>query len=255
MKARTIAITGASRGLGAAIARGYAQPGTQLYLAGRSTDALEAVAASCRQTGAEADTATFDVAEPKAARDWVARCTSANPLDLLFVNAGLFDGRRERDLLEAPEVVQALLRTNLEGAIHVAAAGAATMRAAGHGRIVLVTSLAALHPLADAAAYSASKAGLQAYGEALREQLAPHGVGVSLVLPGHVETAQTARQKGALPMLTGPEAAARRIRRALDREREIIAFPAPLYWLVRLGRLAPWRVRAFLGRSQRFHVE
>ena len=109
--------------------------------------------------------------------------------------------------------------------------------------------------MADAPAYSASKAGLIAYGEALREYLEPDGVQVSLINPGHIETAQVAAHLGALPLLLPAEAAAARIKRGLERGQEHIAFPRRLHWLIRAGRLLPWRLRAHLGRSQRFEVD
>ncbi len=178
-----------------------------------------------------------------------------NPLELVIANAGIFSGIGANGLLEGPDDVRTLLAVNLEAAIATANVAATLMQTRRRGRIALITSLAARHPLADAPAYSASKAGLTAYGEALREQMAARGVAVTVVLPGHIETAQTARQRGELPHIMSPADAAAAIKSGLDRGRSAIAFPAQLVWLIRLGRCVPWRVRAWFSRSLRFTVD
>ena len=103
--------------------------------------------------------------------------------------------------------------------------------------------MAALSPLADAPAYSASKAGLAAYATALRERLEPRGVTVSLVLPGHIKTAQTDDYPGSMPFLLSAADAAQRIRRGLDSRRDEIIFPRRLKMLIALGRFLPRRLR------------
>ncbi len=251
----SVVITGASAGLGASLAVAYAEPGRVLGIVARRSDALERVAALCRARGAEVVSGVLDVTEGAELEAWLRIFDAGHPLDLVIANAGLFGGIGADGLLEAEAEVAALLAVNLKAAIVTANVAATLMRARRRGRIALITSLAARHPLADAPAYSASKAGLSAYGEALREWLADSGVGVSVVLPGHIDTAQTALQKGVLPDLMSPESAARVIKRGLDRGRSTIAFPVHLLWLIRLGRCVPWRVRAWFGRSLRFTVD
>ena len=97
------------------------------------------------------------------------------------------------------------------------------MRGRQQGHIALIASLAALHPLADAPAYSASKAGLAAYGAALREMLAAEGITLSIVYPGHIDTDQAAVQHGPLPLLLMPEEAAESSRKA----RPVVAVSLP----------------------------
>jgi short-subunit dehydrogenase len=252
--ANSIVITGASAGLGRALAELYAGQSRTLALLGRNAARLQEVAGLCRARGAAVETHACDLCEASSGHDFIRDFAAANPVDLLIVNAGVFSGHHpEREMEDAGEVT-AILRTNLEAAILTIAAALPAMRARRGSRIAIIGSLAALHPSADAPAYSASKAGLMVYGEALREWLQPDGVGVSLVYPGHIETAQVAHHVGALPLIVSAEVAAGRIKRGLDRGHDHIAFPRRLLWLIRAGRLLPWRLRAALGRSQRFEV-
>ena len=250
-----ILITGASRGLGRALALEYAARGRVLGLAGRREDLLREVARECEERGARVVPAAFDVADPAATRDWMERIHRERPIDLLIVNAGCFHGNGACGAFEPLDSALRQVRTNLMGAITTIDAAVPLLRARRKGQIAIIISLAALQPLADAPAYSASKAGLAGYGEALRELLAPEGVRVTLVYPGHIQTEQTAHHVGRLPMILTPERAASRIRRGLAQGRSAIAFPLPLAWLIGAGRLLPWHLRARLGRPLRFHVD
>lgn len=251
---RSIVITGASAGLGEALALLYAGPDRTLGLLGRNPDRLEMVAQRCRNKGARVVTGILDVTDLNALEQWMGRFDKEHPIDLLMVNAGVFSGHGPDRTVEGVDEVAAMLRTNLEGAILTITAALPMMRARRSGRIAIVISLAALQPLADAPAYSASKAGLMAYGEALREWLIDDNIAVSLIYPGHIRTAQVAHHVGELPLIVSAEAAALTIKRGLDRGRSFIAFPRRLLWLIRSGRLVPWPLRARLGKGFRFHV-
>ncbi len=237
------------------MARSYAAPGRVLGLVARRPDPLRRIAQDCVAKGATVVTRTLDVAEGTSMAAWLAEIDGEHPIDLVFVNAGLFNGIGSDGRLETCEETHGLVATNLEGAILTANAAAELMRRRGRGHIVLVASLAARQPLADAPVYSATKAGLAAYGEALRERLAPDGIAVTVVLPGHFDTLQTAQQNGPLPFLMTADEAAAAIRRGIEQGRSLIAFPAALVWLIRLGRLLPWRLRMAAGRSFRFTVD
>jgi NAD(P)-dependent dehydrogenase (short-subunit alcohol dehydrogenase family) len=197
----------------------------------------------------------IDVTDQIALRQWMDAFDAEYPIDLLFVNAGVYAGHGPGGQMETIEEVLWQIRTNLEGAAITIGAVLPAMRRRRDGRIVLIGSLAALQCLADAPGYSAAKAGLVAYGEALREYLASEGVSVSIVCPGYIETAQTAHHVGALPLQMSPGRAAAIIRKRVDRGRSFIAFPLRLYLLIRLGRAVGWRARAFFGRGLRFHTE
>jgi short-subunit dehydrogenase len=250
----TIIITGASRGLGRALALTYAAPGRRLGLMGRHADLLGYVARLCEMRGARVLRQTFDVTDQPAMQAFVASLEDGGPIDLLIANAGDFWGNGADAELEPLERARQLIKVNLDGVLITVNAVLPSMRARKQGQIALVASLAAIHPLADAPAYSAAKAGVAAYGAALREMLAPEGIWVSVVCPGHIDTDQTQLQQGRLPFLMLPDDAADRIARGLARGRGLVAFPWPLVWLIRLGALLPWRLRARLERPLRFHV-
>ncbi len=251
---RSVAITGAGSGIGAELARCYAAPGRTLFLAGRNAGRLREVAETCRGLGATAEVTPVDVRDGSAVGAWVEAIEAAGPLDLMIVNAGIFGGRPDQASFEPGRQAADIIATNLTGAIHCAAAVAPRMAERGRGHIALISSLAAHLPAADAPGYSASKAGLTAYGEALREDLAAHGVRVTLIHPGHVETAQTRVHVGPLPLMITPGAAARRIFRALEAGRSGLSFPRLAWAWVRLCTVLPWRLRARLNRPARFTV-
>lgn len=251
----SIAITGASAGLGAALAHIYAAPGRRLHLIARRADALEIVAERCRSLGAEVSVARCDVTEHDTLRAILRTADDAQPFDLLIANAGIFDGHRRDGSLEPIASQLNQIAVNLSATMAAVDLVAERMRARGTGRIAIVSSLAALHALADAPAYTASKAGIAAYGAALREHLADHGVGVTIIYPGHIETAQVAGHVGALPLLMSAEQAASRIFVGLEKGRGTIAFPRRLRLLIEAGRFLPWRVRAIFNRSSRFAVD
>jgi short-subunit dehydrogenase len=249
-----IALTGASSGIGAALALEYASAGYTLSLLARRKDRLEEVAEAAREHGAEVHCQVGDVRAAETVEHWYATVDERQPVDLLIANAGIFDGVGPNNRLETSREAEQLVATNLLGAIYTAQAALPRMMGRRHGHIAFISSLAARLPAADAPSYSASKAGLAAYAEALREYLLGHNICVSTVLPGHVYTAQTDVHEGPLPMILPAAVAARRIRQGLEKQRAIISLPRRASFLVGAARLLPWRLRARANASSRFHV-
>lgn len=235
----TIALTGASGGIGAALAEIYARPGVRLALAGRDHDRLAAVAERCRDRGAAVETSAFDIADAAAACAWMRDVDGRRPVDLLIANAGISSGIGPDGKAESWETVAQVLQVNAIGALVVAQVMAERMAARRCGQIALMSSLAAYRGLPSCPAYSASKAAVKAYGEGLRGWLRPQGVGVSVVCPGYVVSPMSARVVGPKPFLMPAEAAARLIRRRLARDAAVIAFPFPLAFGTRLLALLP----------------
>jgi len=227
-----IAITGASGGIGQALAACYAGPGRHLLLCGRDTARLAAAAQVATAAGAQVDILTTSLANPGALAADLAAFDARFPVDLLIVGAGVKTGNI--DGVEDAAQLQRVIAVNLSGAMLTVQAVLPGMRLRGAGRIALVSSLAARSPHADLLSYSATKAGIEAYATALRRSLLGSGVGVSLVLPGFVDTPMTDRHEGATPFLVTADEAALRIRRGLDAGRRTIAFPRRLALLIGL---------------------
>jgi len=241
---KSILITGASSGIGAALASLYAAPGVTLALGGRDAQRLAQVAADCRAKGAVVEAASVDVTDAEAMARWVAAADDVAPLDLVIASAGVSGGTLGRG--ESRQQAAAIFATNVAGVIHTVHPAAERMRARRRGQIAIMSSLASFRGMPGAPAYSASKAAARSYGEALRGSLHRHDVGVTVICPGFVRTPLTNVNRFRMPLLMDAERAARLIRRGLARNRSRIAFPLRLYalaWL--LGALPPsWTDRA-----------
>jgi short-subunit dehydrogenase len=222
---RTVLITGASSGIGAALAEALAAPGRRLALGGRNAQRLAAVAERCRAAGAEPAPMAIDLRHGDRLRAWIA---AEPPPDLLIANAGVSGGSAG-----SAEIVA----VNLQAAIDTVEAALPRMRAPA--QIALMSSLAGFNGMPSAPVYCASKAAVRIYGDALRARLRGHGIAVSTICPGFVATPLTARNPFPMPLLMTSQDAARRILRGLARRRAMIAFPRRLYWLARLTALLP----------------
>lgn len=254
MVARAVVISGASSGLGAALARAYAGPGVALGLIARDAARLDAVADACRATGATVVADTIDVAQRHPVEAWLREFDRAHPVALVIANAGTSGGSEPGEPGEDIDVTTRQVAVNLLGAVHLAAPLVTAMAARGRGRIAFIASLAAYRGLPYAPGYSASKAGLRAYGEALRAQLQPYGIGVTVVCPGFFASPMTARWEGSTPFLVSTERAAHRIKRGIDRGRGRVSFPWPLALGMRLSDALPAAIGDPIMRGFRFRI-
>ena len=247
--ATSVIVTGAGRGIGAALARVYAGPGVSMLLIGRDVARLEAVAAECAAKGASVETAGIDVTDHERLAERLIAFDKAHPVDLLIANAGVSGGLEPGRGFETFATAQRQLRINLEGAVATVTPLVDPMRARKRGRIAVMSSLAALQPVGDTAAYSASKAGVLAWGEALGDFVAPDGITVSVICPGFVTSDMSQRYLGPKPFEMSADEAARLIRRKIDAGRPVIAFPWQIVAAIRAGRMLPRAVRRlFLSR-------
>jgi short-subunit dehydrogenase len=251
---RTLLVTGASRGLGAAVARQAARPGLRLRLVARSAPALEAVAAACRDRGAEAETAALDVRDAPALAARLLAWDDAAPFDAVLANAGVTGGTRPDGGPEGWESADRVVGVNLLGAVNTVEPLISRLMDRRAGRIGLVASVAAFRGLPDSPAYCASKAGLWAYGESLRAYLAPHGVGVTTIAPGFFRSDMSARFSGMHPFELTLDQAAARVLRALERGQSRAIFPAVMGHGLRLLELLPAPLADRAVRLFRFHI-
>jgi short-subunit dehydrogenase len=253
--ARTVVITGASSGLGEALALDYAKEHARLGLLARNLARLDSVAQRSRSAGAAAvAVGAVDVRARTEMARWLSDFDDDSPVDILIANAGIMEGSPAAGEIEPPDAAHALMETNVLGVLNTVQPIVTRMMARGSGQIAIVSSIAAFVPLADAPSYSASKAAMLNYGLALRSLLSPHGIKVSVVCPGYVSTPMMRQESGPKPFAMAPQRAASLIRRGLARDRPVIAFPAAFALITRLGGLLPDRLRRWTSEPFRFTV-
>jgi short-subunit dehydrogenase len=251
---RTIVITGASSGIGEALALRYARERACLGLIARSRGRLDRVAEECRGAGATVSVATIDVRARADMEGWLHRLDDVTPVDLLIANAGVMEGRPPAGDIESAEAAYALMETNVLGVMNSVQPILPRMMARGRGQIAIVSSIAAFLPVPDAPSYCASKSAVLNYGLALRSLLWPRGIGVSVVCPGYVSTPMMRQESGPKPYAMAPATAAELIHRGLARNRPVIAFPPMFALLTRIGGMLPDRMRRWTTQPFRFTV-
>ncbi len=227
-------MTGASGGLGSALALEYAAPGRTLFLFGRDADRLNRAAAAVEAKGAAARVHRLDVTDADAMADVLSSIDAATPIDLVIANAGISAGTHGG--AESAAQTRAVFAVNLDGVLNTVLPLLPAMRTRRHGQIAIISSVAGFRGIPGAPAYCASKAAVRAWGEGLRGEAAADGIGVSVVCPGFVETAMTGVNGFPMPFLMRPARAARIIREGLERNRGRITFPWPMAvvgWLLR----------------------
>ena len=225
MSVTTILITGASSGIGAALARHYAGPGRHLVLWGQNSIRLEETAAQCRATGAAVETSSFDLT---ALDDFATRLDDVDnrhPLDLAIFNAGLGGSIEMTEIAQDRHSAARMATVNFTAPVIGANMLACRMAQRKKGRIVLVGSVAESFPLPMAPVYVGSKAGLALFSEALALRVARYGVGISLVVPGFVDTPMSQGLKEPRPFLISADTAASIIARRLEKGATRIVLP------------------------------
>lgn len=238
-KFRSILITGASSGIGEALALALAAPGIDLAISGRDLIRLQKVAEQCRAKGARVAEKIIDVTDQTAMKSWIEESDTAHPLDLVIANAGVSPGTSGET--ETTAQSRRMMEINVGGVFNTVEPIVPKMVARGAGSIALVSSLAGFRGLPSAPGYGASKAWVRSYGEGLRGALYGDGISVSVICPGFVASRITDQNNFHMPLyMTAPKAAGI-ILKGLAKAKARIAFPLPLYALVWfLSSLPPW---------------
>ena len=186
---KTILITGASSGIGHALAQLYAAPGVTLLLTGRDVPRLAEIESLCRAKGATVKTSGIPVTERAALAAQLLAWDDAHQIELVLANAGISGGHGKIGD-ETEQRLRDIMATNIDGMFNTVNPLIDRLRGRKRGQIALLSSIAGFRGLPSAPAYSTSKNAVRAYGEALRPLLKKDNVGVSVICHGKAMTAR-----------------------------------------------------------------
>ncbi len=254
MRRDAVLITGASSGIGRALALACARPGAVLHLSGRNEARLDAVCAEARTRGADARPRVLDVADREAMAEWVG---GAGQLDLVVANAGVSETTR-RGQVETAEQVAIILATNVSGVVNTVLPALALMQGQApgtdgvRGRIAVVASVAAFVTSPSAPTYCASKAAADTWTCATAPLAARQGIVMTSICPGFVRTAMTAKNCFPMPGILDADRAAAIILRGVSAGRRRVVFPRWMGLITRGAGLLPPRILGVtVGRAEK----
>ncbi len=230
IKNSNILITGATSGIGEALALYYAQHGAKnLFLSGRNNERLQKISEACQKNSIQVYAKIIDVTDASAMQSWIKECENTAPLNLIIANAGVSTGE------ENETNVRNTIQTNVNGVINtiLPAIEIYKKRTDDAKQIAMLSSIAGYHGLSTCPSYSASKAFVKAWGEALRLHLKENKIKVSVICPGFVRSRITDKNTCPMPFFMEADQAADIIAQGLEKNKGIIAFPWPL-------RLTSW---------------
>ncbi len=239
---QVVILTGASSGIGEALAKQMGTARAKVGLIARRRDRLEALAQTIRQEGGQVEYVAADVTQREQVIQAIQTLRDQlGPVDLLIANAGL--GKPTYVDHSNLDEIEAMIQVNLLGVIFAIAAVLPEMLERKQGHLSAVSSLAAYKCLPGESAYCASKAAINSYLEGLRIQLRDHGIRVTTICPGFIKTPMTEQHDFDMPFVMDADEAARRIVRALERKVKVFNFPWQTTRMIRLLRWLPdWLV-------------
>ena len=253
---KVVLITGASSGIGEALAIELGRGGAAVGLLARREEVLREVAAKVEAAGGRALAVAVDVRDAGEVKAAAAKVSEQfGRIDVLIANAGIGETTLARDF--DIEVVTNILSVNVLGAMNTVAAVLPEMITRGSGQIVGISSLAAYRGMPGSGAYCASKAALSTFFESLRTELRPRNIFVTTIHPGFIDTPMTRGRNQPMPFLLEPDRAAKMMLRAIEARRRTFAFPWQLAVVARIGKWLPAalhdRVFANITRNEKSH--
>jgi len=235
---RTAVVTGASSGIGRALAVALAARGARVGAIARRADRLEELTSEVRAAGGTIEPAACDITDRPATLAAVhGLANKLGPVDLMIANAGL--GKTAgADPMNVP-ILEQMVSVNLLGVVYAFEAVMESMLSRKSGHLVAISSLAAYKGLPGSAGYCATKAAVNTYCEGLRIELHRRGVAVTCVCPGFVHTEMTAGKTHPMPLVMDADRAATRVLSALARRPKVYNFPWRMALLMKLTRWLP----------------
>lgn len=225
-----ILITGASSGIGEALAEYYAVNGAKnLFLSGRNEQRLKEITQRCEKYGTNVFPQIIDVCNREQMAQWIEQCNKKAPLNLVFANAGVSTGE------ENPTNIYNTFNTNVMGVLNTVTPAVELYKKSSQDKkiIAITASIAGYHGLPSCPSYSATKACVKAYGEALRGSLREYNIQVNIICPGFVKSRITDKNTCPMPFFMEAGKAANIIGDGIEKNSALIAFPWPM-------RLAVW---------------
>lgn len=239
MRLSTIIITGASSGLGKALAEHLAEPEVRLHLLGRNKLRLEQTADNCRKKHAEVFTHLVDVASLDEMTKFYANIRNQE-ITHVFASAAI---SMETEELENASHAKELFETNVIGVSNTVLPAAEIMSAHKKGgKIIIIGSIAGEMAFPSSPSYVASKAALKIFAHALSINLKKHNILVSMVMPGYIKTAMTQTNKHYMPLIISANKASKIIIKGVEQNKPLIIFPKRLYYLVQILNFLPRRM-------------
>jgi len=250
-KDKVVFLTGASSGIGEALALEIAKRGATLGLLARREDLLKELVEKCERNGSRARYFAVDVTDANAVAEAAKILRNEfDKIDVLIANAGIGGNNSETRNFN-PQAVAQVININLLGAVNAVSAVLPAMLENKSGQLVAISSLAGFRGLPKSAAYSASKAGMTAFFESVRLDVQTKGVAVTIIQPGFIKTPLTSGRNNKMPFLMELEDAIPLFLRAVEKRKKFAAFPWQLATFVRLGKILPaWLYDRIAGRAQ-----
>lgn len=238
-KDKTVFLTGASSGIGEALAVAMAAKGAIIGLVARREELLNELKEKCEAAGGTARTFACDVTDSdalhKAADDFRSEF---GHIDIMIANAGI-SGNNQPTRDYEPDAVKQVIDINLLGAVNAIHAVVPQMIERRSGHLVAIASLAGIRGLRKSAAYCASKAGMIAFFESVRLDVLHQGLDVTIIQPGFIKTPLTSGRHHKMPYLMELDDAVPLFMKAIENKSKFAAFPWQLAAFVRLGKIFP----------------
>ncbi|MFM8186798.1 MAG: SDR family NAD(P)-dependent oxidoreductase, partial [Alphaproteobacteria bacterium] len=248
-KFKNIVITGASSGIGRALAIEFSKNSQNLFLSARNLENLEQTKNLCKNINDKINiyTKILDVKNEVDCKNWIDEIEKAFAVDLVIANAGISAGTALG--AEEYEQVKNIFDTNLYGVLNILHPIIPYMQARKSGQIAIISSLASFVALPSCPSYSASKSAVRIYGEALYNSLHADNIGVNIICPGYIKTPMTAVNNFKMPFLLEVADAGKIIVKNLEQNKFIIIFPKRLFLAIKILNFLPLKIKNFILRK------